>query len=202
MMCILMVLSFDIWSLRDPDERDEMQFDGLRESNDYIQDLLRTAVSEVGAENVVLWGLSQGCAVALITLLSWNGPPFAAVVGMCGWMPLRTRLTQRISTLAENDKALKLHSAASCLDDILTTPVDLQCQRTTTREIPVFLGHGVLDPKVLVDLGRQAHSFLEAIGLEASWREYEGLGHWYSGPMLRDIIVFLQNKVGKVAPLQ
>lgn len=87
----------------------------------------------------------------------------------------------------------KLKSTTSCLRDILAIHPAFQDDRVVAKDIPVFLGHGVLDPKVLVDLGRQAHQFLSLIGLEAEWREYEALGHWYSGQMLGDIIKFLKS---------
>lgn len=46
----------------------------------------------MGKENVVLWGLSQGCATSLSSLLTWDGEPFAAVVGMCGWLPFANEI--------------------------------------------------------------------------------------------------------------
>lgn len=57
----------------------------------------------MGAENVILGGLSQGCAAALVATLLWNGEPLAAVFGMCGWLPYRAHM-QAIAetTAAEN----------------------------------------------------------------------------------------------------
>jgi hypothetical protein len=42
----------------------------------------------VSDQNVVLCGSRQGCEVALSTLLTWEGEPFAVLVGMSGWLPL------------------------------------------------------------------------------------------------------------------
>jgi hypothetical protein len=50
--------------------------------------LLEQEIQLVGKQNVVLWGSRQGCAVALSTLLTWEGEPFAALVGMIWWLPL------------------------------------------------------------------------------------------------------------------
>lgn len=61
--------------------------DGLRQSVEFVHGLLREEIEAVGRENVVLWGLSQGCATSLVSLLIWEGAPFAATVGMCGWLP-------------------------------------------------------------------------------------------------------------------
>jgi hypothetical protein len=54
----------------------------------YMHKLLEQEIRLVGKENVVLWGSRQGCAVALSTLLTQEGGPFAALVGMSGWLPL------------------------------------------------------------------------------------------------------------------
>lgn len=48
----------------------------------------------VGGEHVVLGGLSQGCAAALVAGLLWRGEALGAVVGLCGWLPLAGRLME------------------------------------------------------------------------------------------------------------
>ena len=60
---------------------------GLKKSVKYIHSILRTEIAVVGRENVVLWGLSQGCATTLTSVLLWDEEPFAAAVGMCGYLP-------------------------------------------------------------------------------------------------------------------
>ncbi|OBT63717.1 hypothetical protein VE03_06191 [Pseudogymnoascus sp. 23342-1-I1] len=61
---------------------------------------------------------------------------------------------------------------------------------------PVFLGHGVDDEMVGVDLGRQARKVLEQLGMEVEWKEYEGAeldGHWVKVPEeMDDISRFLR----------
>lgn len=78
---------FDNWHLEDYTKRQDLMAPGLAISILYIHKLLETEIAIVGKENVVLFGLSQGCATSLASLLTWNGEPFAAVVGMCGWLP-------------------------------------------------------------------------------------------------------------------
>lgn len=85
---------FDNWHLHSQTEREEVQYDGLRESSTYIHCLLQAAVDEVGAENVVPRGLSQGCAASLVATLTWGQRPFAVMVGMCGWLPLRSHIEE------------------------------------------------------------------------------------------------------------
>ena len=56
----------------------------------------------MGAENIILGGLSQGCAAALIATLLWDGEPLAAVFGMCGWLPYRAHMQEIAEPAAEN----------------------------------------------------------------------------------------------------
>ena len=79
---------FDNWHLEDRHQKPELQVEGLRASTEYVHGLVKREIEKVGKENVVLWGLSQGCATSLAALLLWDGEPFAAVVGTCGWLPL------------------------------------------------------------------------------------------------------------------
>ena len=55
------------------------------------------------------------------------------------------------------------------------------------QRVPIFLGHGVEDEKVPTELGREAASFLQSMDASLEWHEYEGLGHWYSSEMLKDL---------------
>ena len=56
---------------------------------------------------------------------------------------------------------------------------------TRVLETPVLLGHGVDDPMVPVELGRQVVGILKRAGMEVEWVEYvgaEGDGHWIKEP--------------------
>jgi predicted esterase len=64
------------------------------------------------------------------------------------------------------------------------------------REIPLFLGHGVEDDRVYICLGREAASFLKLLGVNVVMKEYGGLGHWYSGDMLNDLVGFVRLRTG------
>ncbi|KAJ4369224.1 hypothetical protein N0V83_006309 [Neocucurbitaria cava] len=64
------------------------------------------------------------------------------------------------------------------------------------ESIPVFMGHGTEDEKVPIEIGRLAADFLDIIGVNIEWKEYEGLGHWYSSDMLRDVVRFLKGLDG------
>jgi pimeloyl-ACP methyl ester carboxylesterase len=70
---------------------------------------------------------------------------------------------------------------------------DVKAAGSALLRTPIFLGHGVEDDRVSVDLGRDAAACLEHLGAQTvTWSEYEGLGHWYSGHMLQDMVRFLE----------
>lgn len=68
--------------------------DGLRETTAYLHALIREEIallrpSAGGARDIVLGGLSQGCAASLVGAALWDGEEgsLGAVVGLCGWLP-------------------------------------------------------------------------------------------------------------------
>lgn len=59
---------------------------------------------------------------------------------------------------------------------------------------PVFLGHGIDDAVVNVELGQQARDTLDEIGFRIEWKEYlggESEGHWLTPDEIDDIAAFL-----------
>ena len=200
---------FDNWKLDPPaTDREELQTPGLRETTAYLHDLVRAEVAALGgsAADVVLGGLSQGCAAALVAVLLWEGEPLGGFVGMCGRLPFAVRLGEQLGTgddggAAEADDydPFERDGEGSDLDPparaVHWLREELQLSSSSTRRdlggTRVFLGHGVEDDRVSVVLGRQASACLTKMGTDVSWREYEGLGHWYSGDMLRDMVRFL-----------
>lgn len=46
----------------------------------YCYELTRHKVSAIGADNIVLDGLSQGCAASMVAMLAWDGPPLRAMI--------------------------------------------------------------------------------------------------------------------------
>lgn len=78
---------FDNWSVTQPELKQHLPVPGLRETNAFLHDLLSKEIEVLGAENVVLMGLSQGCAASIVATILWEGEPFGALVGMCGYLP-------------------------------------------------------------------------------------------------------------------
>jgi hypothetical protein len=102
-------------------------------------------------------------------------------------------------------------SAINHIRDILDLPalsIDVEKDSTTSSSttltclahihIPVFLGHGAVDPKVSVRLGDQMAQLLSGpLGMDVTWKRYEDLGHWYKVPdEIDDLVDFLRLKIG------
>ncbi|KAJ5995714.1 Phospholipase/carboxylesterase/thioesterase [Penicillium waksmanii] len=72
-------------------------------------------------------------------------------------------------------------------------PISNLCQLQT----PVFVGHGVEDPKVSVQLGeKMCRVLLTGLGMNVTWKAYQGPGHWYRvNDEIEDILKFLESHV-------
>jgi predicted esterase len=195
-----------------PEYKEHVQLKGLSESAEYVHALLEDAVTEVGAKNVVLMGLSQGCAVGLVSLLLWKREKLGGFVGMCGWLPLRKNMNEALGEVegtgdsddifavdGNNEEKTKLEHATDWLREEIEFPFP---STTTSGEIssicetPVFLGNGTEDQKVPCELGALATDFLKDLNINVMHEEYPSLGHWYSDDMLRDIVEWLKTKKG------
>lgn len=97
----------DNYSLEDPNERTELQLEGLEESSAFLRGLVdeEAAVLSSSADNddddgygrVVIGGLSQGCAAAVFCLLggfpsSGGSKRLGGLVGMSGWLPFEKEI--------------------------------------------------------------------------------------------------------------
>jgi predicted esterase len=203
---------FDNWSLTQPELKRHLQVQGLRETCIFIHGLLQEEIEHVGPENVVLMGLSQGCAASIVSSLLWKGEAFGALVGMCGYLPFRKGMHDFVEEAGdeededdmferdvdESGSGTKLEKAVEWLREELQIDEDgVEVQGPQPMQsIPVFLGHGADDDKVPSAIGRLAADFLRNVDVNVTWKEYEGLGHWYSEDMLRDIVRFLEDLEG------
>lgn len=145
--------------------------------------------------------------------------------GMCGWLPFSTRLLEQmdldeaagieVGTLGaggdddefdpfqtdDDSESLPGDPGQLALDwlreEVQASAASLSSPDIVARKVAVFMGHGTDDNRVSVILVRDASRILRGIGVDVVWEEYEGLGHWYSGPMLRDLIHFLDTHMGQ-----
>ncbi|KAK4495034.1 hypothetical protein PRZ48_013361 [Zasmidium cellare] len=186
---------FDFWSLQDPELKPEIQIQGLRSTVRYVHGLVREESEKVGGGNVVLWGMSQGCAAGLVSALLWEGEEIGAVVGMCGWLPSCKMMEAAVGEEGDGEEVRGFQKAVSALRQVLDLPSE--SDRQTGLGTPVFIGHGEEDGTVSVRLAEQAVSMLKGIKVEVEYRSYAGLDHWYSEEMLGDIIAFIKGRFEK-----
>ncbi|KAI0882321.1 acyl-protein thioesterase [Annulohypoxylon maeteangense] len=203
---------FDIARLPDPEYRKQIQLKGLAESAAELEPLIREETSKVSPQNVILGGLSQGCAMSLSMLLALEYP-LGGFIGMCGYLPFRTDMDEAIAhddmeMDEDNPFATEAEGQTSSDDPAVKTLIferDLLClsaipnpkRENTSRSTPVFLGHGDADEKKPYHLGEGASLTMQTAGYEVVWKLYQGLGHWYKIPdEVDDIVDFIQKKVG------
>ncbi len=210
---------FDIASMDDVFHRRETQLEGLEESSREILDLISEESKLVPRANIILGGLSQGCAMALICLLAMDCP-IGGFIGMSGWLPFSHDMINLMGVdasstggelcpsddenpFAESDGPDQEHEDPAAT--VLSYVKDL-ISLDTTNEVaggksvlstPVFLGHGRLDEKVQFLLGEQASRTLRALGFQVDWREYREQGHWYMIPdEIDDMVEFIGTRLG------
>ncbi|KAJ7350774.1 Alpha/Beta hydrolase protein [Mycena albidolilacea] len=199
---------FDNGSLDEPLQKQDLQYDGLRETSAFFHGLITQEAQLVGVERVILGGLSQGCAAALHVLLNFQPDSGALLgfVGMCGWLPFAATF---VEPAGEDDifdaepanpvpDLVRLQlSAANTARDIASLPaLDLDPNQSPAfARTPVFLGHGTHDEKVVIKLGEQARDVLQQLGCQVEWKEYDE-GHLYKVPeQIDDLVVWLKSRM-------
>lgn len=156
---------FDMWSVEHPEERKEIQLEGLSESVVAIRNVIIAESELVEPKHIVLAGISQGAATAFHALVvddSINS--IGAFVGLCTW------LTPHTGTCSlERERLARL------------------------QETPIFLSHSVDDQVVPVRNGMAFRDFIERLGcVSLTWKEYDNGGHWINDPQgVDDIVAFL-----------
>lgn len=164
-------------------ERQDMMRPGLYQSCNYIHFLLKREIDIIGAEKVVLRGLSQGCATSLSPVFTWDGTPFAATVGMCGWLPFGNLVEEvggdashQSDTIQSESEDDDLFAPSDDEDDpfarsdegateepslqanalnIFREEIDMNYKNGASfQKVPVFLGHGKEDGIVTTEMGR------------------------------------------------
>lgn len=210
---------FDIASLDDPSKRRELQIDGLTQSAEHIWSILKQEADTVSPQNIVLGGLSQGCAMALFVLLSLDYS-IGCFIGLSGWLPFCNDIMELVSydgPSSENEEDEVPVFGEDCDDDGRDESPPIQAinlvrdilsmgkidtkHSTRSREnlslaTPVFLGHGSEDLKIKCTLGEDAVDALKTLGMDVMWRCYLDLGHWYKVPdEIDDIVDYLMGKL-------
>ncbi|KAF0638631.1 hypothetical protein FPSE5266_04690 [Fusarium pseudograminearum] len=203
---------FNIASLDDPSYRNETQLKGMEESSREIFQLINQEREKVPDKNIILGGISQGCAMGFVCLLAMDFP-IGGYIGISSWLPFAAdieRLTTKSDDATFSDEDDNPFAVSDDEDNSADASVqvrdyarDLLCMDVGTPSnmeslsTPVFLGHGEDDEKVKPELGEEACRILRSVGYDVDWKGYDGLGHWYKVPdEIDDILEFIKEKVG------
>ena len=184
---------FDISAIADRTLGEHLQIQGLQENTVYLNNLLRkeTAILERlghSGDSIAVWGFSQGCAMGIWVLL-YEGLQLGAFVGVSGWLPFRRQMDEAME--GEEDQEARRLRALDYMNHAV--PKHLVHRNQAAFATPVFLGHGKQDVKVRTQWGQEMRDSLEALGMKVTWKEYEGLEHWYKVPLeIDDISDFLR----------
>ena len=162
-----------------PELEEEEDTEGMGKTVKYLESLIDACVNKgIPPNRIVLGGFSQGCAMSLLTDLvsqKYSGR-LAGIVGLMGYLPL-----------SEGMQLQDLRAKAGL------PPV--------VGEVPVFLARGAKVMLVPKRVWNNSLKKLEELGLNKEAmeiHEYEGLGHGLSGPLLRDMCIFLERIIPKL----
>lgn len=192
---------FDIARLEEPSYRQDSQLQGLAESAAEVVAIIQDELRRVPPQNLILGGLSQGCAMSLAVLLCLHHS-IGGFIGMSGYFAHESGINM---VLAEEDdlddfnpfstgeiqgksvRAQTFERELLCLDAI-----DGPSAWKTAQSTPVLLGHGGADEKVPVHLGEAAAAVMRSAGYKVHWKSYPEQGHWYKIPdEIDDIVGFI-----------
>ncbi|KFZ12275.1 hypothetical protein V501_04309 [Pseudogymnoascus sp. VKM F-4519 (FW-2642)] len=182
---------FEAHSLSDITSRQELQEPGIIEAVGYLSSVLDDEIVRIGGDagKVVLGGISQGAAVGMWTLLCGEKrETLGGFVGASTWLPFAGHIGEYVGKGGEDSPGRNfVESKMSHLRHLVTRPRESRGVLNT----PVFLGHGIDDEMVNIELGRQARKVLGQLGMEVEGKEYQGAeldGHWFKVPEEMDDI--------------
>ncbi|KIL90687.1 acyl-protein thioesterase 1 [Fusarium avenaceum] len=196
---------FEAHSLTDTTARQDLQIPGIKESVNYLKKVLEEEFEKLDGttENVVLGGISQGAAVGMWTFLCRDDleKPLGAFFGTSTWLPFASKIEHHLlpNHSVENhphDSGTEQSQVGTFVDDMLAGAKSAIAQDWKAfLSTPIFLGHGIDDAYVDVDLGREARDVFTRIGFSVEWKEYTGAeleGHWIKSPEeVDDLLNFL-----------
>ena len=199
---------FDIYSLKDPSQREYLQIEGLRDSINHLTDIIKAEARAVGHDHILLLGISQGYATGILTLLACQ-QKLGAFVGISGWMPFRDQI-ERIAAqeIGSHDQSPSGNVSQKPLPQVQAQLKHFfqdtfgivkwkpTAEPAITFSTPMLLSHNNDDDVVDVGLGWQAFHALESLGVGQVMKTYENGGHWVNEPEGLDEIAAFLNSVG------
>ncbi|ESZ94843.1 hypothetical protein SBOR_4803 [Sclerotinia borealis F-4128] len=196
---------FDIANFSDRTLGEQQQMEGLRSSVEYLGRFIQDVVNyESRDKNFRLFvgGLSQGCAMSMILLLSGEldrlkvSQNIGGFVGLSGWLPFANQIDE-IAAVGEGWREKRIH-----VQKWLRRELELQPWLPWDGTLPaeehmtIFLAHGTSDEKVKLEWGMAMGRVLEMVGYKVEWKLYEGMGHITTPEELADMTQFIKYQSG------
>ncbi|KAG0651908.1 Aspyridones efflux apdF [Hyphodiscus hymeniophilus] len=80
---------FDVWDIKNPEKKQDLMIPGIQESVEEILKVIKKESEIVPQERIILGGISQGCATAMISFLS-SGLSLGGFIGLSSWLPFQS----------------------------------------------------------------------------------------------------------------
>ncbi|KAF3941095.1 hypothetical protein ABW19_dt0206749 [Dactylella cylindrospora] len=180
---------FDIDHLQVTNLGEEGQVEGVKESSDYIHQLIQEEIDAgIPPERILIMGLSQGAATGAIVTLRYP-QKLGGFVGMSGWLPFIQQLENVLDDGGDCEAVVKHVERLLGGRETVT-----QQEVAELRQTPVFIGHGIHDNKILPKSGsRLRNVFQRARFQDVSWAVYEE-GHWWCDEEIVDVVRWLAER--------
>lgn len=146
---------FDMHTTEDPHEQEDDQ--DLTPAISRIQEIIAKEAATIGHQNVILGGISQGCAVAIHALLSGQRQ-VGGFIGLCSWLPKKEAIkrldrsaNQAIKTPvllchAQDDDVINISFGREMRDDLAGVGMEVRWREYEDG------GHWVNEPKGVDDI--------------------------------------------------
>lgn len=121
---------FDVCSLSDPSCREDSQPEGLRESLEYLLQLIEVEAQLITPGRLILGGISQCCATGVHALLA-SSYKLGAYLGFCGWMSFKAQVQGITGEESASQRMLKL----ATFYQLLSASILWLLPRTLLREL-------------------------------------------------------------------
>lgn len=188
----------------------------------YLASLIKAEVEILGKQQeeergkVIIWGFSQGAAMAAIVLLSGELEnlgilsEIGGIIGMSGWLPLCAKIHEFVTArplvpgLEDSARREKRKRTREFLRRYLDLDEDGDGHKEGAQvtedieflDVPLLIAHGKADEKVRLEWGLQMMDVLTELGLIIEPKAYDNLAHWWTEKEIADIAEFLGKVMG------
>ncbi|RDW60758.1 hypothetical protein BP6252_12141 [Coleophoma cylindrospora] len=188
---------FDMSSVEKPEERKELQLEGLKENIAAIKDIILSEASQFptfSPDRIILAGISQGCATAILALLS-SQIRICGFMGLSSWLPFSSEVEQLAAGAKQHSFSITDIENLYHLRHTTSSEAKIDIEKVkSTLQTPVLLSHCQDDEVVPIANGKKLCQSLNKIGMTVTWKEYGDGGHWINEPQgVDDMVEFMQN---------